>query len=96
MSDDRVETTTHTTGPAAAPGHTTIIERRGGSAGLLIGLALLIAVVVGAFFLFNESRNDTIRTDAVTDAAKSVGDGAQKVGDAAQDAAQKVAPAEGE
>lgn len=94
MSDDRVtETYTHTTGPAATPAHnTTIVERRSGGGGMLIGLAVLIAVVVVAFFLFSQNRNDAIRTDAVTEAAKSVGDGAAKVGDAAQDAAEKVAP----
>ncbi|GAA0300972.1 hypothetical protein GCM10009087_08440 [Sphingomonas oligophenolica] len=68
--------------------HTTVIERRGSGAGLLIGLVLLVAVIIGAFYLFNQSANDNRRTDAVTQAAKDVGDGAQKAGDAAQKAAQ--------
>lgn len=68
--------------------HTTVIERRGGGGGaVLIGLALLIAVAIGAFFLFNQGRNDNLRTDAVTTAAKDVGDSAKKVGDSASKAA---------
>ncbi len=65
---------------------TVVIERRNNGAGLLIGLALILAVAVGAFFLLNQSRNDNIRTDAVTSAAKTVDANAQKVGDAAQKA----------
>ena len=68
--------------------HTTVIERRGSGAGILIGLVLLVAVIIGGFYLFNQSANDNRRTDAVTQAAKDVGDGAQKAGDAAQKAAQ--------
>ncbi len=67
--------------------HTTVIERRGGGGAILIGLALLIAVAIGAFFLFNKSQNDNLRTDAVTSAAKDVGDSAKKVGDSASKAA---------
>jgi uncharacterized protein HemX len=68
--------------------HTTVIERRGSGAGILIGLVLLVAVIIGGFYLFNQSANDNRRTDAVTQAAKDVGDGAQKTGDAARKAAQ--------
>ena len=85
MSDDRVtETHTTTTGPAT-PGHTTVVERRSGGSGLLIGLVLLVAVVIGGFYLFNQNRNDTIKTEAISDAAGAVGDSAKKVGDAASD-----------
>ncbi|GAA4763226.1 hypothetical protein GCM10023219_04430 [Stakelama sediminis] len=63
-------------------GTTTVIERRGGGGGLLIGLAVLILVVVGAYFLLNQSHNDNMKTQAVTSAAKSVGDTAKKAGDA--------------
>lgn len=70
--------------------HTTVVERRsGGGAGMaLIGLALLIAVVVGAFYLFNQNARENAKTDAVTSAASSVGDAAKDVGDAAKDAAK--------
>jgi len=63
--------------------HTTIIERSGGSgAGLLIGFALLVGVVLAAYFLFIQDRNETAKTDAITSAAKSVEKTADKVGDA--------------
>lgn len=66
--------------------HTTVIERRGSGAGILIGIVLLIAVVVGAFYLFNRSQNDNLRTDAISGAAKDVGDSAKKIGDSAEKA----------
>ncbi|QNQ10979.1 hypothetical protein [Sphingomonas alpina] len=80
MTEDRVTETPHTT----------IIERRGGG-GILIAVILLIAVAIGAFYLFNQSKNDGIKTEAIQSAAKDVGDGAQKVGDAAQKAVDKPA-----
>ncbi|MET3722220.1 hypothetical protein [Sphingomonas trueperi] len=70
--------------------HTTVIERRsGGGAGMaLIGLAVLIAVVIGAFYLFNQNARENAKTNAVTSAASSVGDAAKDVGDAAKDSAK--------
>lgn len=69
---------------------TVVVERRGGGGGLLIGLAVLVLVVIGALFLINQNNRENVKTDAVTDAAKSVGDAAKDVGGAAQDAAKKV------
>ncbi len=78
MADDRVTETPHTT----------VIEKSGGGgAGIFIGIILLIAVVIGGFYLMNQSKNDNIKTDAVTSAAKDVGDSAKKVGDTAEKAA---------
>lgn len=71
--------------------HTTVIERRssGGGAGMtLIGLAVLIAVVIGAFYLFNQNARENAKTEAVTSVAKDVGSAAKDVGDAAKDAAK--------
>lgn len=67
--------------------HTTVIERRSGGGATFIGIVLLIAVAVGAFYLFNKSQNDNVRTDAIAGAAKDVGDSAKKVGDSASKAA---------
>lgn len=64
--------------------HTTVIERRGSGAGVVIGILVLAAIVILAWFLFAQNRNDTVRTDAVTGAAQSVGQAADKVGDAAE------------
>lgn len=71
------------------PHTTTVIERRSGGGGtILIGIALLVAVIVGAFYLMNQSRNEGAQTKAITGAAESVSEGAKKVGDAAQKAVE--------
>ncbi|MBA15514.1 MAG: hypothetical protein CMN73_04070 [Sphingomonas sp.] len=62
--------------------HTTVIERRGSGAGILIGLAVLILVIVGAFYLINQTNNENAQTQAIEGAAQSVGDAADSVGDA--------------
>lgn len=79
-------TTERVTETPTSPGTTTVVERRGGGAGLLIGLAVLILVVIGAIYLINQNSRENVRTDAITDAAGSVGDAAKDVGDAAKDA----------
>ncbi|HEY8617005.1 hypothetical protein [Phenylobacterium sp.] len=76
-----------------AGGGTTYVERRGsGMGGVLIGLAVLALVAIVAFFLLSQSRNDAIRTDAVTSAASSVADSASNAAGAVGDAAQSVTP----
>jgi len=68
------------------------VERGGGGGvgGVILGLAVLALVAIIAFFLLNQSRNDNMRTDAVTGAASSVAhsadSAAKSVGDAAQGA----------
>lgn len=76
MADERI---TETQG---AQPHTTIIERRGGGVGVAIAIVLLIAVLVGGFYLFSRGGAENRRDAAVTSAAKSVGDTAEKAGDA--------------
>jgi hypothetical protein len=71
-------------------GGTVVVERSGGSGGLIIGLVLLVALVIGGIYLFNQNNRENAKTDAVTQAAKDVGGAAKDVGDAAQDAAKKV------
>jgi hypothetical protein len=53
---------------------------------VVIGILVLVAIALLAWFLFAQNRNDAVRTDAVTGAAQSVGDAAGKVGDAAEKA----------
>lgn len=61
---------------------TVVVERGGNGMTFVIGLALVVLLAIGAWFLMNQTRNDNIRTDAVAGAAKDVGDTARKVGDA--------------
>src|SRR3954470_24904776 len=72
-------------------GGTTYVDRGGsGMGGVIIGIAVLALVAIVAFFLLSQSKNDALRTDAVTSAASQVGDSvssaAKNVGDAAQNA----------
>jgi uncharacterized protein HemX len=64
--------------------NTVVVERRGGGGGLIIGLVLLVAVAIGAFYLFNQNNRENAKTNAVTEAAGSIGDAAKDVGDAAK------------
>lgn len=66
----------------------TVVERRGGGGAMIIGLVLLIGIVIGAFFLFNQAKNDNLKTNAVTSAAGKVGDAAKDVGDSAKKATE--------
>ena len=79
-------------------GGTTYVDKGGGSGmgGVIIGIAVLALVAIVAFFLLQSSRNDALRTDAVTSAASSVADSAssaaQGVSNAANNAADAVTP----
>jgi hypothetical protein len=67
-------------------GGTTVVERRGGGAGWVLALIALIAVGLLAWYLMSENRNESIRTEAVTDAAGTVADSAEKAADKVGDA----------
>ncbi|WP_213979929.1 hypothetical protein [Sphingomonas sp. dw_22] len=71
-------------------GSTVIVERRGSGVALVVGLVLLIAVVIGAVYLFNQNSRENLKTDAVTQAADKVGDAAKEVGDTAKDAGDAI------
>lgn len=66
-----------------AGGSTTYVDRGGGSGvgGVIVGVAILALVAIVAFFLLQSSRNDAMRTNAVTS-------------NAAQNAADAVTPNE--
>jgi uncharacterized protein (UPF0333 family) len=80
-------------------GRTVVVERssgNGGITGVIIAIAVLAAVVIAGFYFMSASRNDAVRTDAVTSAASSVANSAEgaarSVGDAANSAAGAVKP----
>ena len=81
MADERVVERTVEREP-----QTTVIERRGSGAGVVIVILVLVAIAIVAWFLFAQNRNETVRTEAVSGAAQSVGKAADKVGDAADKA----------
>jgi len=70
MAEDRITQTPHTT----------VIERRGSNAGLLIGLAVLLVVCVAAYLLFVGSNSEVSKNNAISSAAKSVESTADKAG----------------
>lgn len=74
-----------------------VIERNvgggSGAGGVIIGIAVLALVAIIAFFVISQTRNDNLRTDAVTSAASSVAGAADNVGQAAGEAAEAVNPA---
>lgn len=73
---------------------TTYVDRGGsGVGGVIIGIAVLALIAIVAFFLMTQSRNDNLRTSAVTGAASSVSHAADNVGSAASRAADNVSGA---
>ncbi|PHY12540.1 hypothetical protein CSW58_11920 [Caulobacter sp. B11] len=75
-------------------GTTTIVREGGGMGGIMIALAVVALIVVAGLFYMNVSRNDALRTEAVSDAASSVAKSAENASQSVGDAAQRVAPAQ--
>ena len=69
----------------------TIVDRepRSGGSGWLIAIVLILALLIGGYFLMRGTDSEVARDNAVAEAASDVGDAAQKVGDAAEDAVTK-------
>ena len=77
------------TGPASVTVNTG--TSGGGSGfGMIIGLLLLGALVVGAYLLFANNSSEERKDNAVAEAAGNVGEAAQKAGDAVEKAADKI------
>jgi len=89
MAEQMTETTTGRTGEAG-PTHTTIIERRSGGSGWVIGLALILALVVAAILGSQYLQQQQVETNAISGAAESVGDAADSVGAAADKAGDAI------
>ena len=70
--------------------HTVIESGRGGGSGWLIAIVLILAVLVGGYFLMQGTTASTNKDNAIAGAASDVGDAAQKVGNAAENAVKKL------
>jgi flagellar basal body-associated protein FliL len=71
-----------------AEDHTVIVEtaRGGSSAGWVVALVLIVALVVGIVLFTRMAGSETAKDNAVTSAAQDVGQAARDVGGAAKDA----------
>jgi hypothetical protein len=69
----------------------TIVDRepRSGGSGWVIAIILILALLIGGYFLMRGTNSEVARDNAVAEAAGDVGDAAQKVGEAAEDAVTK-------
>ncbi len=65
---------------------TVVVERSGGGGGLLVGILVLIAIAIGAYFLLAQNDSEVAKDNAVADAAQQVGESVQETGEAVQDA----------
>ena len=63
-----------------------------GLGGVLAVIAVIAALAIAAFFFLNMSRQETLRTDSVSDAASSVASSASRAADSVGEAAQSVTP----
>lgn len=63
---------------------------RGGGGFGLLALLLLVAVAMGAYFLYGASQGESRKDDAVAQAAEDVGNAATKVGNSVEKAVEKI------
>ena len=70
--------------------HTVVERSDGGGSGWLIAIVLILAVLVGGYFLMQGTNASTNKDNAIAGAASDIGDAAQKVGNAADNAVKKL------
>ena len=70
--------------------HTLVERSGGGGSGWLIAIVLILAVLVGGYFLMKGTNASTNKDNAIAGAASDIGDAAQKVGNAADNAVKKL------
>lgn len=66
---------------------TVIVDRdsRGSGSGWAIAIVLIVALLVGVYFLSGMAGSEASKNNAVSEAASQVGNAAKQVGDAAKD-----------
>ena len=70
--------------------HTVVERSGGGGSGWLIAIVLILAALVGGYFLMQGTNASTNKDNAIAGAASDVGDAAHKVGNAAENAVKKL------
>ncbi len=70
--------------------HTVVERSGGGGSGWLIAIVLILAVLVGGYFLMQGTNASKNKDNAIAGAASDIGDAAQKVGNAADNAVKKL------
>ena len=88
MTEERI-TEVETPSGNTHTSHTVVDRDRGGGSGWVIAIILILALLIGGYFLMRGTNSEVARDNAVAEAAGDVGDAAQKVGDAAEDAVTK-------
>ena len=89
MSEERI-TEVETPSGNVHTTRTVIESGSGGGSGWLIAIVLILAVLVGGYFLMQGTNASTNKDNAIAGAASDVGDAAQKVGNAAENAVKKL------
>ena len=91
MAEERITTVES---PDGTVRHTTVVQDSGGSssggAGWMIGIVLVLALMVGGYWLVTGGQAEMAKDNAITGAANDVGQAARQVGDAAQEAADSL------
>jgi hypothetical protein len=82
VTDDGAPNTTYVEAPASGGS---------GLGGVLAVIVVIAALAIAAYFFLNMSRNDTIRTQSVSEAAGSVAGSASRAADSVGQAAQSTA-----
>lgn len=92
MAEERI-TEVHTPAGNTHTSHTIVErdERRGGS-GWVIAILLILALLVGGYFLMQGTNASANKDNAIAEAASDVGSAAEKVGSAAENAVNKLEP----
>ena len=93
MSEERTTITTDQAGNTQS--HTTTYvrddaPRSSGGAGWMIALVLVVALLVGGYFLTQMSGSEVAKDNAVAGAAESVGNAADQVGNTVQQVGDAV------
>ena len=89
MTEERI-TEVETPSGNTHTSHTVVDRDRGGGSGWLIAIVLILAVLIGGYFLMRSSNSEANKDNAIAAAANDVGDAAQQAGDAVENAADKA------